>query len=171
MSTLRSKSEKGYVPPQRTLPTESPSGSTFVDRLRARVNKWTPEQAEADAQRRAEARREAAEADIEYALQQEQRLEEEQQMRLRTFATEALVAAVKRAEEDLGQNTDEKFKWSGKGRRGAIQEATGKLIAELEEKARAAADTGAPATLTEEARAVVARLEAAMASREDTASG
>jgi len=169
MNLLRSKSEEGYKPAARKPAADPASGGTFVDKLRARINRWTPEQAAADAQRRAEDREAQAQAEIEWAAAEAARLDREQATRETTFATEALTGALRRATDSLRTNTDDLYKWSGKTRRKLIQDTTDERLADVRGKLEAAEAAGAALDVLEQAAAVINQLEAAKVSREKAA--
>lgn len=165
MNELRAKTERGYVTPP---PPATAASEGMLDDLRARVNRWSPERAAEDKKQRAAARQARTKAEAAERKRQGLRLAQQQRDTIATFARDALVAAIKRGNENLKTNTDELFRWSGKQRRKSIFASTAAAIVDvqqkLEEAKLCAAATG---ELIVEARTLLASLEQVQASRKD----
>lgn len=156
INKLRKESEDGYEVPQPKAPRGlQPS---FMDKLRARVNKWTPEQAAADVQRRAEAARELAELEAQEKVRAAERLVEELGKRKKKFAVEALRGAIVRAQRAAHSNAD-LYEWSGSARRKKIRESTSEMIYEVQEKLDEMRGAGGDEVLEADARALLKELQ------------
>ena len=164
MNKLRQQSEEGYVVPQPMAP-RGLEPSVF-DKLRARINKWTPEQAAADVARRAEEARQVAEFEAKEKALYAQRLADELDARKKTFAAEALAGAIKRAKKAVVANADI-YEWSGSGRRKAIRESTDKMLEEVQTRLEEVEEVGIEPKLFGEAQEMLQVLQKARASFDD----